>query len=88
MTLNDFRQCSPFVQLYFVLKYGTYLAQRWEADDEGVSLYHVAESKGRGYFVEVGAADEQGLVIVLRSFVSSVPLEDYSYWIKLPEGWA
>jgi hypothetical protein len=24
--------------------------------------------------------------VVLRSFVSSVPLEDYGYWVKLPEG--
>lgn len=85
MTLHDFRRCSPFVQLYFVLKYGTYLAQRWEADDEGVSLYHMAEQESRGYFVEVGAADDQGEVVVLRSFVSSVPLEDYSHWVELPE---
>lgn len=87
MTLDDFRLCSPSVQLYFVLKYGTYLAQRWEADDEGVSLYHMPEQNGRGYFVEVGAADEQGPVLVLMSFMSSVPLEDYSYWIELPVGW-
>ncbi|RZJ92071.1 MAG: hypothetical protein EOO60_07350 [Hymenobacter sp.] len=73
------------MQRYFVLKYGTYLAQRLEADDQGVSLYHMAEQGGRGYFVEVGAADDQGPVLVLRSFVSSVPLEDYSYWMELPE---
>lgn len=85
MTLHDFRRCSPSVQLYFVLKYGTYLAQRWEANDEIVSLYHMAEQKGRGYFVEVGAADEQGEVIVLRSFENSVPLEDYTHYVQLPE---
>jgi hypothetical protein len=31
------------MQFYWVLKHGTYLAQRWEADDDGVNLYHVAE---------------------------------------------
>jgi hypothetical protein len=85
MTLDSFRQCSPYVQLYFVLKYGTYLAQRWEADDDGVSLYHMAEPKGRGYFIEVGAADDQGPVMVLRSFESSEPLEDYMLGVQLPE---
>lgn len=80
MTLYSFRLLSPVVQLYFVLKYGTYLAQRWE--ETPVDLYYFAD-KGRGFFVEVGVEHEQPLV--LRSFVSSVPLEDYSYWIKLPE---
>jgi hypothetical protein len=75
------------MQLYWVLKHGTFLAQRWEADDDGVNLYHCAD-EGRGFFVEVGVDYGQVEPIVLRSFVSSVPLEDYSYWIKLPEGWA
>jgi hypothetical protein len=67
-----------------VLKHGTYLAQCWEDDDDGVNLYHCAD-KGRGFFVEVGVDYGQEQPIVLRSFVSSVPLEDYSYWVKLPE---
>jgi hypothetical protein len=83
MTLDSFRLCSPSVQLYFVLKCGTYLAQRWEADDEGVSLYHMVEPGGRGYFVEVEAADDQGPVLVLRSFESSVSLEDYVDGVQL-----
>jgi len=38
-----------------------------------------------GFFGEVGVDDGQEQPVVLRSFVSSVPLEDYSYWVKLPE---
>ena len=36
------------MQLYWVLKHGTYLAQRW-GEDGGVNLYHCAEV-GRGIF--------------------------------------
>jgi hypothetical protein len=72
------------VQLYWVLKYGTFLAKRWEADDDGVSLYHCAD-EDRDFFVEVGVDYGQEQPIVLRSFVSSVPLEDYSHYVRLPE---
>jgi hypothetical protein len=83
MTFYAFRQLSPVMQLYWVLKHGTFLAQRWEADDEGVNLYYCAD-EGRGFFVEVGVDYGQDQPVVLRSFVSSVPLEDYGHWIKLP----
>ena len=74
----------PLVQLYWVLRHGTFLAQRWEAGDEGVNLYHCAD-EGRGFFVEVGVDEGQQQPVVLRSFVSSVPLEDYSHYVRLPE---
>jgi hypothetical protein len=48
MTFYDFRRLSPVVQLYWVLKYGTFLAKRWEADDDGVNLYHCAD-EGRAF---------------------------------------
>ena len=48
-----FPPAQPRQWLYWVLKHGTFLAQRWEADDEGVNLYHCAD-EGRGFFVEVG----------------------------------
>ena len=51
MTFYIFRLFSPVVQLYWVLKHGTFLAQRWEADN-GVN-HHCAD-EGRGFFVEVG----------------------------------
>jgi hypothetical protein len=40
---------------------------------------------GRGFFVEVGVDYSQEQPIVLRSFLSSVPLEDYSHYVRLPE---
>jgi hypothetical protein len=84
MTFDAFCLLSPVVQLYWVLKYGTFLAQRWEADDEDVNLYHCAD-EGRGFFVEVGVDYGQDQPIVLRSFVSNEPLEDYSHYVRLPE---
>lgn len=83
MTFYAFRMLSPVVQLYWVLKHGTFLAQRWEADDDGINLYHCAD-EGRGFFVEVGVDDGQEQAMVLRSFVSSVPLEDYAHGVQLP----
>jgi hypothetical protein len=52
------------MELYWVLKYGTFLAQRWEADDDGVNLYHCAD-EGRGFFVEIGVDYGQEQPIVL-----------------------
>jgi hypothetical protein len=83
MTLYQFRCLSSVMQLYWVLKHGTFLAQRWEADDDGINLYHCAD-EGRGFFVEVGVDDDQEQPVVLRSFVSSVPLEDYAHGVQLP----
>jgi hypothetical protein len=83
MTFYAFRLLSPVVQLYWVLKHGTFLAQRWEADDDGINLYHCAD-EGRGFFVEVGVDDGQEQAVVLRCFVSSVPLEDYAHGVQLP----
>jgi hypothetical protein len=71
------------MQLYWVLQHGTFLAQRW-GEDGGVNRYQVAD-EGRGFFVEVGVDYGQEQPIVLRSFVSSVPLEDYSHYARLPE---
>jgi hypothetical protein len=84
MTFYAFRLLSPVMQLYWVLKHGTYLARRWEADDDGVNLYYCAD-EGRGFFVEVGVDYGQEQPIVLRSFVSAVPLEDYTHGVQLPE---
>jgi len=87
MPLYAFHLLSPVVQLYWVLKPGTFLPTHWKADDDSINLYHRAH-EGRGFFVEVGVDYGQEQPVVVRSFLSSVPLEDYSYWVKLPEGWA
>jgi hypothetical protein len=83
MTLYLFKLLSQEVQLRYVLERGTYLAQRWE-DEGGINLYHCAD-EGRGFFVEVGYDASQHAALVLRSFSSSVPLEDYAHWVRLPE---
>ena len=83
MNLSTFRNLSPVVQLLWVIKRGTYLAQRWD-DERGVNLYHCAD-EGRGFFVEVGIDDGRGQAVVLRSFVRSEPLADYAYSIRLPK---
>jgi len=69
------------VQVRYVLERGTYLASRWE-DEGGVNLYHVLGAHGE-HFVELGVEQERSMV--LRSFVSSVPLEDYTHEVRLPE---
>jgi hypothetical protein len=83
MSFYAFRLLSPVVQLYWVLKHGTYLAQRWE-DEGGVNLHYLPD-EGRGFFVEVGVDESQQRAVVLRSFSSSVPLEDYAHGVRLPE---
>ena len=51
------------MQRYRVLKHGTFLAQRWEADDDGVNLYHCAD-EGQDLFGLVAA---ESLIILLQS---------------------
>jgi hypothetical protein len=80
MNFYTFRKFSPVMQLYWVLKHGTYLAQRWE-DDGGVNLYHIAD-EGRGFFVEVGIDDGKGQPVVPRSFMSLMTLADYSHYLR------
>lgn len=82
MSLYAFQQFSPVMQLYWVLRWGTYLAQRWE-NEGGVNLYHCA-GDGRGFFVEVGVDDGRGQAVVLRSFSDSEALEDYAHGVRLP----
>jgi hypothetical protein len=60
---------SPVEHLYWVLRHGTYLAQRWH-DKNSVNFYH-CEGNSRGFFVEVGIDDDRGQAVVLRSFVHS-----------------
>jgi hypothetical protein len=82
MSFYAFSRFSSVMQLHWVFKHGTFLAQRWDGE-RGINLYHY-EDEGRGFFVEVGIDDERGQAVVLRSFVSSEPLEDYARGVKLP----
>ncbi len=83
MSLHAFQQLSAVVQLLWVIKHGTFLANRWEQEG-GVNLYHCA-GDGRGFFVELGVDDGRGQAVVLRSFIDSEALEDYAYNVQLPE---
>jgi hypothetical protein len=89
MSFYAFRSLSSVVQLHWVLCKGTFLAQRWDEEsatnlyESAVNLYHCAD-EGRGFFVEVGVDDGRGQAVVLRSFVSSGPLEDYAHGVRLP----
>jgi hypothetical protein len=82
MTFDTFRQLLSRAQLLRVLTEGTYLARRWE-EEGSVNLYYLPD-EGRGFFVEVSYnANKQG-AFVLRSFCSSVPLEAYTPYVRLP----
>lgn len=59
----------------------TYLAQCWEQEG-GVNLYH-CEDEGRDFFVEVGIDNGRGQAVVLHSFVSSGPPEEYAHGVRL-----
>jgi hypothetical protein len=89
MTLHTFQLLWPTEQLALVLEEGTYLAQRWDEEsalnlyESAVNLYHCA-GDGCGFFVEVGINDGRGQAVVLRSFSSSEPLDEYVHDVQLP----
>jgi hypothetical protein len=57
MGFHAFQLLSPVVQLFWVIKHGTYLAQRWD-DERGVNLYHCA-GDGRGFFVGLANSSQR-----------------------------
>ncbi|MGI4862591.1 MAG: hypothetical protein ACRYFZ_01620 [Janthinobacterium lividum] len=84
MSLHQFQQFSPVMQLYWVLRHGIFLAQRWEEATGGVNLYHLLD-EGRGFFVEVGIDETQDCFVVLHSFSSSEALAEYTQGVRLPD---
>jgi hypothetical protein len=83
MSSYAFRRFSPVMQLHWVFKHGTFLANRWDGE-RGINFYY-CEDEGRGFFVEVGIDDDLEQAVVLRSFAGSEPLEDYARGVQLPE---
>ena len=83
MTFNQFQLFIPRAQLLYVITAGIYLAQRC-VNERGVNLYHLPD-EGHGFFAEVGYDATIQEAVVLRSFVSSGPLEDYASYIHLPK---
>lgn len=84
MRFYHFRLLSPVAQCYWVLKHGTFLAQRWD-EEGGVNLYHCAD-EGRGFFAEIGVDETDECYVVLCSFVGAGPLADYAHGVRLPDG--
>ena len=84
MTLSTFRLLSPRAQLLVVMTEGIYLAHRWGENKRVLNLYYLP-SRGPGFFSEIGFNDSQDCLVVLRSFVSSGPLEDYAQGVRLPD---
>lgn len=71
------------MQLYWVLKHGTFLARRWE--EEGtVTLYHCAD-EARGFFVELRYHAQADAMQMLRSFADTDSLDSYTHGVRLPE---
>jgi hypothetical protein len=84
MTLAKFQALDPRTQVTLVLMRGTYLAYRWE-NEEQVRLFYLRDGV-RGFFVEPGQDAEQPCAVVVRSFSDSETLADYVHGVRLP--WA
>ncbi len=83
MTIDTFRLLAPLGQMTHALVRGTYLASRWQEEGR-VMLYYLPDGPS-GFFVEIGQDAHQGRAVVVRSFTSAEPLEDYVYGVRLPE---
>jgi hypothetical protein len=83
MTLATFQLLTPRAQLLLAMTEGSYLAYRWE-EGYGRNLYYLPNSR-QVFFIEVGFSNSQECLIVLRSFTSSVLLEEYAHGVQLPE---
>jgi hypothetical protein len=83
MTLYTFRLLAPRAQVTFTLMCGTYLAHRWK-EGKKRRLYYLADD-ARGFFIEVGHNAHDRRAVVLRSFVSIIPLQEYAQGVRLPD---
>ena len=82
VTIDQFNRQPYKVQLAAVYDTGTFLATRWQAENEAVNLYHLPG----GIFVELTYDTAANSLLDWRSFTSSTQLEDYAVSIQLPEG--
>ena len=83
MSFYAFLLLSTEGQLRYVFTHGTFLVSRREQGKETI-LYHLADGC-LDFFIELGVDKEQTRFFVLRSFSSSVLLEDYVHEVRLPE---
>jgi hypothetical protein len=84
MTLVEFNARPAEQQLTLVFLEGTFLALRWE--EKGRLMFYYLPDGVRGFFIEIGYHAHDGRAVVLRRFISSVTLEAYAHWVRLPEG--
>jgi hypothetical protein len=80
MTLCEFNLLPYKRQLVAIFTLGTFLAHR-VVDEGDINLYHLPGD----FFVEVYYNIYTGRVVLLRSFTSATPLENYTLSIELPE---
>ena len=84
MSVYSFRLLCPEGQLRQLLLHGTFLASRWA--ETPVALYHCLDD-GPGFFAEIGYKPGNEQPLVLRSFVRAGLLENYSHYVRRPQGW-
>ena len=82
LTLVRLQLLRSRAQLLYAVTQSTYLAQCCHGSSI-VSLYHLPD-EGRNFFAETGFDAVRNCFIMLRSFSSSVPLEDYAHYVELP----
>lgn len=80
MTFYQFNQFPHETQLTAVFSFGTFLATRWQAENEAVNLYAL-----HGFFAELVYDTAVNELLDLRCFTSSAPLEDYTVSVQLPD---
>jgi hypothetical protein len=80
MTLYEFNALPYKRQLVAIFDTGTFPARRWEEED-GINLYHLPG----GVFVEIYYDTHVNQIVQLRSFTSTVQLDNYTLNIELLE---
>lgn len=81
MTLYQFNLLPYETQLAAALNDGTFVATRWQAENEAVNLYSLPGH----FFVEVTYDTVANELVDLRSFSTSAGLEDYAVSVRLPD---
>lgn len=81
MTLYQFNQLHYKAQLAAVFHDGTFVATRWQAENEAVNLYSLLGH----FFVELTYDTAVNELLGLRSFSTSNGLEDYAVYVRLPD---
>ena len=82
MTFYQFDQLTYEVQLATVHETGTFLAMRWQAENQAVKNLYALPGR---FSVEVTHDTAANELLGLRSFSSSEPLEGFAVSVRLPD---